>query len=173
MTSTVNVIVNRALISLLPEGIVAQEANGGLADILNSTRKTFDLPNLLGMATQLVTQHQSGAFDESSSLDDWHMFFSEEEQRNESFGDIAAKVKKKISSNFGVNLLISLAISLLPASTVKKMLQVVFSSISENEDSIDSVPEIVVDYLKPALIKHLAPEAATQLLGFASSITKK
>lgn len=173
MNSTVNVLVNRALTSLLPEGTVAHEAKSGLADLLNSTQNTFDLPNLLGMATQLVTQHQSGAFDESSSLDDWPLFFSEQEQQENGFKEIAEKAKKAVSSNFGINLVISLALSLLPASTVKKMLTSIFGAIQAGNGSVDPVPEIAIDYLKPALLKHLAPEAASQLLNFASTLTNK
>lgn len=173
MNSTVNVLVNRALISMLPEGTVAYEAQGGLAGLLNSTQKPLDLPGVLGMATQLVTQHQSGVFEESSALDDWDVFFTEEEQKETGFKDIADQVKSKISSNFGINLVISLALTLLPSSTVKNLLKAIFSSISSNDGQVDQVAEITVDYLKPALVKHLAPEAATQLMGLASHLVGK
>lgn len=173
MNSTVNVLVNKALVSLLPDGTVAYEAKDGLAELLNSTHQTLDLPGLLGMATQLVTQHQSGAFDESSALDDWKMFFTDDEQKENGFEEIAKKVKSQISSNFGVNLLISLALSLLPASTVKNLLKAIFTSISTNDGQINQVAEITTGYLEPALVKHLAPEAATHLMSMASHLIGK
>lgn len=173
MNSTVNVLVNRALVSMLPEGTVAYEAQGGLAELLNSTQKPLDLPGMLGMATQLVTQHQGGVFDESSALDDWATFFTEEEQKENGFDEIAKQVKSKVSKNFGLNLVISLALTLLPSSTVKNLLKAIFSSITSNDGQIEQVAEITVDYLKPALVKHLAPEAATQLMGFASQLMGK
>lgn len=173
MNSTVNVLVNRALVGLLPDGTVAYEAKEGLAELLNSTHQTFDLPSLLGLATQLVTQHQSGAFEESSALDDWKMFFTEDEQEENGFEEIAKMVKSQISGNLGINLVISLALSLLPASTVKNLLKAIFASISTNNGQISQVAEITTDYLKPALVKHLAPEAATQLMSLASELTGK
>lgn len=170
MNSTVNVLVNKALTSLLPQGTVAREANGGLAKLFDDSMTTIDVGGMIGMASHLTSLHQEGVFEQSSALDDWHHFFNEEEKEQSGFEKIATQVRGEVSKNIGVNMIISIAISLLPASVVKKMLQAIFSSLQEKKGSVDAVMGITMDYLKPTLLKQVTPEVATQLMGFASKL---